>query len=113
MRHGRIQGADVVTLRREAEGAGALASMMPVASEAPGVTRAQLWTASESQTPRTAVAQIRPGADALITEAVVAEFLRLPDATAFADRLAREHASLGEIGVYSHLCSLHREGAPS
>lgn len=61
---GRIQGAHVVTLRREAEGAGALASMISVASEAPGATHVQLWTASESQTPGTTEAQIRPGADA-------------------------------------------------
>lgn len=108
-RRGRVAGAHVVTLRREAAHAGgALSALMArVAAEA---TRVQIWSATEAQTPPTAEARIRPGKDSRIREALVADFLRLDDAVAFAEALARDSDAQGEIGVYSHLCSLYREG---
>lgn len=112
-RYGDIQGAHMVTLRRQAGPAGEVSSLLSGAVAAEGVTRVQIWTATKTQTPSTAEARTRPAADGLIQEALISEFLRVADALSFAAKLESNHASLGQIGVYSHLCSLHRRGGSS
>lgn len=75
--------------------------------EQPGVTRAQIWTASAAQTPQTTEARSRGTQDELIAGALIVDCLRESDVRWVTAQLTPDPRLAGaQVGIYSFLCLL-------